>query len=141
MTNNNQNPSTPPSRRVFLRGAGVAMTLPWLESLPVWGTAEPEAKGVSAVPKRFVVQFMGNGVNPERWWAKGEGAAMELSSSLQALEPFKTKLNVINGLFNKPSTGVGIHPGMTGNILSGMPLTHGVVLHGGISMDQVLAAH
>jgi hypothetical protein len=55
------------------------------------------------------------------------------------LEPLKTKLNVINGLFNKPSTGVGIHPGMTGNILSGMPLTRGAVLHGGISMDQVLA--
>jgi len=29
---------------------------------------------------------------------------------------------------------------MTGNILSGMPLTRGAVLHGGISMDQVLAA-
>src|SRR5262249_39246639 len=93
----------------------------------------------SAVPKRFVVQFMGNGVNPERWWAKGEGAAMELSSSLQALEPFKSKLNVINGLFNKPSTGVGIHPRITCNILSGMPLTRGTVLHGGISIDQVLA--
>jgi hypothetical protein len=49
-------------------------------------------------------------------------------------------MNVINGLFNKPSTGVGIHPGMTGNILSGMPLTKGAVLHGGISVDQVLAA-
>ena len=67
--------------------------------------------GGSAAPKRFVVQFMGNGVNPEHWWAKGEGAAMELSQSLEPLEPFKAKLNVINGLFNKAATGVGIHPG------------------------------
>ncbi|HLJ54999.1 MAG TPA: DUF1552 domain-containing protein, partial [Chthonomonadaceae bacterium] len=130
--------SKPISRRIFLRGAGVVVGLPWLESLPVWGAAAPKA--ASAPPKRFVVQFMGTGINPEHWWAKGEGAAMELSRSLQPLDPFKTRLNVIDGLFNKPSTGVGIHPGMTGNILSGMPLTKGTVLHGGVSLDQVLAA-
>jgi hypothetical protein len=135
---NNESPSV--SRRVFLRGAGVVMALPWLESLPVWGAAAEGAKA-SGTPQRFVVQFMGNGINKNHWGATGEGAAMELSKSLQPLEPFKTKLNVINGLFNKPSTGVGIHPGMTGNILSGMPLTKGAVLHGGISVDQVLAAH
>jgi hypothetical protein len=128
----------PVSRRIFLRGAGVVMGLPWLESLPVWGAAQ-EAKTASTAPKRFVVQFMGCGVSPEKWWAKGEGAAMELSACLKPLEPVKTKLNVIDGLFNKPSVGVGIHPGMTGNILSGMPLTKGAVLHGGTSIDQVLA--
>ncbi len=132
-------PARPVSRRVFLRGAGVAIALPWLESMAVWGAAAQESKGPSATPKRFVVQFMGTGISPTHWWAKGEGATMELSRSLQPLEPFKTKLNVISGLFNKPSTGVGIHPGMTGNILSGMPLTRGAVLHGGISVDQVLA--
>lgn len=125
------------SRRLLLRGAGVAMALPWLDSLPVWGA--PPAPGKR--PQRFVVQFMGTGISPNHWSAKGEGAAMELSRSLQPLEPYKTKLNVINGLFNKPSTGVGIHPGMTGGILSGAPLTRGAVLHGGISMDQVLANH
>jgi hypothetical protein len=129
------------SRRLFLKGAGVVMTLPWLESVPVWGATMPDAKGPSAVPKRFVVQFMGCGVNPEKWWAKGEGAAMELGPCLEPLAPFKAELNVIDGLFNKPSTGVGIHPGMTGNILSGMPLAKGAVLHGGVSVDQVLAAH
>lgn len=128
------------SRRIFLRGAGVVMALPWLESLPVWGTPAAAAEPSSATPKRFIVQFMGTGISPGSWWAKGEGANMELSPSLQPLEPLKTKLNVINGLFNKPSTGVGIHPGMTGNILSGMPLTRGTVLHGGISVDQVLAS-
>lgn len=140
MSNEDKRPTGPISRRLFLRGAGVVMALPWLESLPVWGAAAEAPKGASAPPKRFVVQFMGTGINPDQWWAKGAGAEMELSKSLQPLEPFRTKLNVINGLFNKPSTGVGIHPGMTGNILSGMPLTRGAVLHGGISVDQVLAA-
>ena len=115
----------------------MVMALPLLESIPVWGEA---AEAPGAPPKRLVVQFMGTGVNPNHWWARGEGAGMELSKSLQPLDPFKTKLNVINGLFNRPSTGVGIHPGMTGNILSGMPLARGAVLHGGISVDQLLAA-
>lgn len=133
--------SGPVGRRVFLRGAGVLMALPYLDSLPVWGAVGPDAKTPGAPPKRFVVQFMGTGISPDHWWAKGAGADMELSKSLQPLEPLKKKLNVINGLFNKPSTGVGIHPGMTGNILSGMPLMRGSVLHGGVSIDQVLAAH
>ncbi len=145
MSNQQDQPQSPISRRIFLRGAGVAVALPWLESLPVWGAssvasnASNASNGPSETPKRFIVQFMGTGISPGNWWAKGEGAGMELSPSLTALDPFKSKLNVINGLFNKPSTGVGIHPGMTGNILSGMPLTRGTVLHGGISVDQVLA--
>ena len=56
------------------------------------------------------------------------------------MEPLKGKLNYIKGLFNKAATGVGIHPGMTGNLLSGAPLTKGAELHGGVSLDQVLAS-
>ena len=34
------------SRRTFLRGVGVTMALPWLESIPVWG-ATPAAIGAA----------------------------------------------------------------------------------------------
>ncbi|MEP6755420.1 MAG: DUF1552 domain-containing protein, partial [Chthonomonadales bacterium] len=139
MNSDNQKSNRGVSRRIFLKGAGVVVALPWMESLPVWGGAAITPEGQTP-PKRFVVQFMGTGISPGNWWAKGEGAQMELGPSLTPLEPFRAKMNVIIGLFNKPSTGVGIHPGMTGNILSGMPLTRGTVLHGGISIDQVLAA-
>jgi hypothetical protein len=124
------------ARRTFLRGAGVAMALPWLESIPVWG-----GEKVTAAPKRFAILFMGNGINGNHWWAKGEGAALELGKSLQPLDPLKTKVNVIHGLFNKAATGVGIHPGQTGNLLSGARLQKGAELKGGISVDQVLATH
>ena len=128
------------SRRTLLRGAGVTMALPWLESVPVWASATPAATAAgSAYPKRLAVLFMGNGINGNHWWAKGSGADMKLGKSLAPMEPFKAKMNFITGLFNKPSTGVGIHPGQTGNILSGVPLLRGAVLRGGISMDQVLA--
>ncbi len=48
---------------------------------------------------------------------------------------------MIDGLFNKHATGVGIHPGQTGNILSGAALQKGAELKGGISVDQMLARH
>ncbi|MEO2089553.1 MAG: DUF1552 domain-containing protein, partial [Gemmataceae bacterium] len=130
------------SRRMFLHGVGVTMALPWLESVPVWGT-EPVAKGNPPVqsPKRFAALFMGCGVNPDHWWAKGDGANMELGKSLEPLARLTTKLNVVNGLFNKSATGVGIHPGQTGNILSGASLQKGAELRGGVSVDQVLADH
>src|SRR5262249_41130545 len=131
-------------RRTMLRGVGVAMALPWLESIPVWGEQLPATDGAepaSAFPRRFAALFMGNGINNKHWSASGAGAEMELSKSLEPLAPLKTKLNVINGLFNKQATGVGIHPGQTGNILSGAALQKGAVLKGGISVDQVLANH
>ncbi|HTD77712.1 MAG TPA: DUF1552 domain-containing protein, partial [Chloroflexota bacterium] len=114
---------------------------PWLESVPVWGTRSAAATVGSPSPKRFAALFMGNGISPPHWWARGSGADMELSRSLEPLEPFRTKLNVVSGLFNRNATGVGIHPGQTGNILSGAALQRGPVLRGGTSMDQVLAAH
>jgi hypothetical protein len=64
---------------------------------------------------------------------------MELGKCLEPMEPLKTKMNFIKGLFNKHATGVGIHPGQTGNILSGASLQKGAELKGDISMDQVLA--
>src|SRR6266404_4146121 len=124
------------SRRTLLKGLGVTIALPWLESLPVWG-AEP----ASPPPKRFAALFMGNGISPKNWWAKGSGADMELSKSLEPLSSLRPRLNVISGLFNKHATGVGIHPGQTGNILSGAALQKGAVLRGGVSVDQVLATH
>jgi hypothetical protein len=132
------------SRRVMLRGVGVAMALPWLESIPVWGDEPAGGSAASRPPQRFAAIFMGNGISPPNWWAKGsaDGAtAMQLGPSLTPLEPLKKKLNVVSGLFNKHATGVGIHPGQTGNILSGAALQKGATLHGGVSVDQVLASH
>ncbi len=129
------------SRRTVLRGVGVAMALPWLESIPVWGAVNDAATGASPLPKRLGVLFQANGINPDHWWAKGEGAGMELGKCLEPLAPFKAKLNYIGGLYNRAAVGVGIHPGQTGNLLSGAALQKGAELRGGISMDQMLARH
>jgi len=118
------------NRRTFLKGVGVTMGLPWLESF---------AEDVK-FPQRFAALFMGNGINQKHWWAKCAGTAMELGKSLEPLAPHRAKLNVVFGIYNKAAVGVGIHPAQTGNILSGASLQKGAVLRGGVSVDQVLAA-
>ena len=127
------------SRRTFLRGTGVVMALPWLESIPVWGDAPMNGDAAVPTPRRFAALFMGCGINSNHWWAKGSGAAMELGKSLEPMASLKTKMNFVTGLFNVHATHVGIHPGQTGNILSGASLQRGAELRGDISMDQVLA--
>jgi hypothetical protein len=125
------------TRRTFLAGVGCTVALPWLESLP-FGHAQQAA---TAAPKRLAILFMGNGISPPNWSASGAGATMELGRSLQPMLPHRAKMNVISGLFNRAATGVGIHPGQTGNLLSGAALQRGSVLRGGVTMDQVLASH
>ena len=117
------------TRRTVLRAAGVAVALPWLESLNAAATP----------PKRFAVLFMGNGVNEDQWFAKGAGESMELSKSLEPLAPVKKKINVIDGLFMKTLTGQGIHPAQTGSLLSGATIQRGPILHSGVTVDQLLA--
>ena len=120
------------------------MGLPWLESMSGWGVssaaaAEAAPGEAQAFPQRFGVLFMGNGISPNNWSAEGAGAELRLSKTLSPLEPLKGKINVIDGLFNKNATGQGIHPAMTGQLLSGVPIQKGAIIHGGISVDQMIA--
>ncbi len=119
----------------MLRGTGVAMGLPWLESM----SAFADTPAASAFPKRFGVLFMGTGINEDHWSSEGDGAAMKLSKSLMPLEPLKHKINVINGLFNKAATGQGIHPAQTGSLLSGAAIQKGAIIKAGITVDQMIA--
>jgi hypothetical protein len=124
------------SRRTVLRGAGVTMALPFLQSLPAFADATMPA----TFPKRFAVLFMGNGINEDHWSAEGSGEAMKLSKTLSILEPLKHKINVIDGLFNKAATGQGIHPAQTGSLLSGAHIQKGAIVRAGISVDQMIAS-
>ncbi|MCA9263495.1 MAG: DUF1552 domain-containing protein, partial [Planctomycetales bacterium] len=126
-----------PSRRTFLRGLGVSMALPWLESLPVWGDATNSATNVA--PKRFGVLFSGNGFHKDHWWARGVGKEMELGRVLEPLTPHRDKLLFIRGLYNEEALKGNIHSSQTGNLLSGAPLASGGEIRSGTSIDQVLA--
>src|SRR5262245_44088916 len=127
------------SRRTFLRGAGVTMALPWLESLAVWGDEPKKAVPASEAPVRFAVLFAGNGFHSKEWWAKGAGRDMKLGKVLAPLEPFREKVLFIRGLFNAEALKGNIHSSQTGNLLSGAPLASGGEIRSGTSIDQVLA--
>ena len=128
------------SRRTFLRGVGVTMALPWMESFPVWGAqAAAAAKPESQAPVRLAVLFSGNGFRTEEWRAKGAGKRMELGQVLAPLSDFRDKMLFIRGLYNEEALKGNIHSSQTGNLLSGAPLASGGQIRSGTSVDQVVA--
>ena len=129
-----------PTRRHFLRGMGVALALPWLESLPVFGQAAAAAKA-NPPPLRLGIVFFSNGVEPAHWWAKGSGATMELGPVLQAMMPHREDMIVVDGLFNKSAlVSTSPHLGRM-NLLSGASVSLDPnEIRVGTTMDQVLAA-
>jgi len=127
------------SRRTFLRGVGVTMALPWMESLPVWGDVTKAASPGSQAPVRFACLFSGNGFHSREWWAKGQGAGMELGQVLAPVSDFREKMLFIRGLYNEEALKGNIHSSQTGNLLSGAPLASGGDIHSGTSIDQLIA--
>ena len=127
------------SRRTMLRGIGVTMALPWLESLNVWGDVARGSTVASEAPVRLAVLFSGNGFHSKEWWAKGQGSAMELGQVLTPLADHREKLLLIRGLFNEQALKGNIHSSQTGNLLSGAPLASGGEIRSGTSVDQLLA--
>ena len=125
------------SRRTFLRGLGVTMALPWMESLRVWGDETTGA--ASEAPTRLAVLFSGNGFHSREWWAKGTGKDMELGQVLAPLQDHREKLLFVRGLFNAEALKGNIHSSQTGNLLSGAPLASGGEIKSGTSIDQLVA--
>jgi len=120
------------SRRKFLRGAGVALGLPWLESLA------PAAEAAGP-PVRFAALFMGNGVNKHHWGANMGTSGIEFAKSLSPLVPHAKKVNVFHGLWNPNTTDDNGHfPKM--NVLSGLKVKRTTTdVEVGTSVDQLMA--
>lgn len=128
------------SRRTFLRGVGVSMALPWLESMPAWADDVPNAPSPDQPPVRLAVLFAGNGFHGKEWWARGSGRDMELGGVLKPLDDYRDRLLFVRGLYNAEALKGNIHSSQTGNLLSGAPLASGGEIRSGTSFDQVLAA-
>ena len=128
------------SRRHFLRGVGVALALPWLESLPVFAQTAA-AVPANTPPLRLGIVFFSNGVEPIHWWAKGSGATMELGPVLQPMLPHRADMVFINGLFNQTAhVSTSPHLGRM-NLLSGAPVSLDPnEIRVGTTMDQIIAA-
>ena len=127
------------SRRAALRGAGVALGLPWLEAMtPAAVGATTQAKA----PVRLAVLYMANGVNTGSWTPTGKGRDWELSPSLEPLRDLKDQVTVVSNLWNAAAdTGDG-HYVKESSLLTCTTIskTLGVDINmHGVSMDQVAA--
>lgn len=127
------------SRRALLRGAGAALALPWLEAMkPLRAWSAPDNDS----PVRMAALFMPNGVHPEYWTPKGEGANFELSPTLAPLADLKDDILVLTNLWNQGSnTGDGHYVKCAGFLTcTTINKTVGVDLNSnGVSMDQLAA--
>jgi hypothetical protein len=125
----------------MLRGLGVTMALPWMESMRVWGDEASNKQLASEAPTRMAILFAGCGFHSKEWWAKGEGASMELGKVLAPLSDYRDRMVFIRGLYNAEALKGNIHSSQTGNLLSGAPLASGGTIRSGTSLDQLVAQH
>jgi Protein of unknown function (DUF1552) len=140
-------------RRLFLKGVGVCLGLPVLESvLPAplrAATALPPgpAATASGAPLRMAFVYFPNGANQENWWPAGLGSDYTLGKTMQPLAGLRDKFQVVGGLdlheADPGNDGGGDHARANASFLTGTRArkTDGSDIHVGVSVDQVAAKH
>lgn len=126
------------NRRTFLRGAGAALALPFLEAM-----TPRAAVAAEAAPKRFLAYYVPNGIHMAKWTPATEGAGFAMTEILAPLAAHKDDLLVLSGLVNRPARpdGPGDHASGTGAFLTAMHpyKTEGSDIQNGVSLDQYIA--
>jgi hypothetical protein len=108
------------TRRAVLRGAGgIAIGLPWLESL-----LPRHARADATMPKRFIVMFSPNGTLPTQWSPTGTETSFTMGPILDPLTPYLSDLVVVKGLNQQGGGGDG-HQNGIGGMLTGSALNPG----------------
>jgi hypothetical protein len=120
------------TRRTILKGTGVALALPWLETLA------PRKAQAATAAKRYVSMYFPNGT-ADFWKPTGGGATWTLSPILEPFTPMKSKLTVISGINNFSPFGGHIEPSHGHNCASAFTGTKCAGENNGISVDQVIA--
>jgi hypothetical protein len=139
------------NRRAFLRGLGVCVALPTLESLSPVSRLIAAPSGVSpattasGMPLRMGFIAFANGSNYVRWVPKGEGREYELNETFAPMQELKNKFQIVTHLAhdgaNNWGDGPGDHARSGASFLTGCHAwkTLGARLHLGISVDQIAA--
>lgn len=133
------------TRRQVLRGAGVALSLPWLETFAP-RTARAQA---AAARQRFIILYFPNG-SAAYWTPTGTGAGdgWKLSPILEPLAPVKTHVLAFNNLSNNApfggvtypnSIGLGAHGALAASTWTAVKPAGTGNANNGISIDQVIA--
>jgi hypothetical protein len=129
-------------RRTFLRGAGTALALPFLDAMvPALAST---GGGASKPPLRVAYVYFPVGRIMKDWTPVSEGSNFELTSSLQPFAPYREQMLVLSGMDIKAAHllpgegGGGNHGRPCAAFLTGVhPYTDSL----GISFDQIIAKH
>src|SRR5690349_24368654 len=84
------------SRRKLLRGAGVSLALPLLESMIPAGVARAAERGTPQ--SRLAAIYIPHGAVEASWVPASTGSNFEFTPSLKSLEPFRNRISVVSGL-------------------------------------------
>lgn len=131
-------------RRMFLRGAGLSMALPFLESMV---PAQTPLRLTAANPRsRAAFLYMQHGAIMQQWTPRAVGAGFEFTRILKPLEPFRDRLLVISGLEvgtagPPPGESGGDHVRSAAAFLSAANPKHtaGADVYLGTTIDQIFA--
>jgi hypothetical protein len=126
-------------RRTFLKGVGVSLALPLLDSMIPARTllAQTAARPLS----RLGFVYVPHGAIMDKWTPSTEGAGFEFTPILKPLEPFRDRLNVVSGLGHRAADTTAVHSLSPTTWLSGVrpKATQGVDALAGVTADQVAA--
>src|SRR4030095_3918110 len=135
------------SRRTFLRGTGVTLALPLLESMVPARTALAQT---AAAPKtRLGAIYIPHGATMDKWTPAGEGTAFQFSEILQPLAPVRDRVTIVSNLAHAPvapwtgedTGGAENHVRAAAVFLSGAHPVKKNEAHVGVTVDQVAAQH
>jgi hypothetical protein len=130
------------SRRTLLRGLGVSISLPFLESMV---PAQTALRKTAANPKtRLTCIYVPHGAIMGKWTPATEGTGFAFTEILKPLEPFRDYLNVVSDLAAPLAGAVDSdagadHQRSAAVFLSGAHPEKGVEAHVGRTIDQVAA--
>jgi Protein of unknown function (DUF1552) len=128
------------TRRTFLRGAGVTLALPLLESMIPAATLLGQT--VAKPRTRLGAIYFPHGAIMSQWTPAAEGAGFELTPILQPLKPFHNQINIISDLRHANAYGSGAtanHNRSAAAYLSGAFAETGAQPSLGITVDQIAA--
>lgn len=127
------------TRRTFLRGAGITLALPLLESMLPAMT--PLAKTAAAPVKRLGYVYLPMGAQLGKWIPGTTGALTEFSPTLQSLNPFLSQVSVLSNLELKNAYSSGNHATANAAFLSAAraKMTEGSDYELATTVDQIAA--
>ena len=126
-------------RRTFLRGVGVTLALPLLDSMIPAQTLT--RKTAAAASPRLGFVYVPHGAIMDKWTPATEGAGFEFSPILKPLEPFRDRLNIVSGLGHRAADSTAVHSLSPTTWLSGVrpKPTQGTDAFAGVTADQIAA--